>query len=181
MQVSTTNKKMGGTGGILVIVYSIVENWGINSAGWKWINISTLHWDVPCRHYLITWLLSEMAPYCGGNAFLFKQKLHTQSFDLKSTWHMGLRTARQLWRLHRTGSYWIGGRSERDNQRCQLLYWAFTTPPTWSLLEGGDEDGQRHDHSRGLEPRRRPHIPRDPNPVAVLVLLDIFLVRHTTG
>lgn len=34
MQVSTTNKKMGGVIGALVMVYSSVEKAGINSAGW---------------------------------------------------------------------------------------------------------------------------------------------------
>ena len=33
MQVSTTKRKIGGMGGILVMVYSRVENWGISSAG----------------------------------------------------------------------------------------------------------------------------------------------------
>ena len=42
---------------------------------------------------------------------LLKQKLHTHSLALKSTWHMGLRIALQFWRAHMTGSYWMGGRS----------------------------------------------------------------------
>jgi len=33
MQVSTTSRNMGGIGGTRVIVYSIVENAGISSAG----------------------------------------------------------------------------------------------------------------------------------------------------
>jgi hypothetical protein len=33
MQVSTTKRKMGGIGGTRVIVYSMVENCGISSAG----------------------------------------------------------------------------------------------------------------------------------------------------
>jgi hypothetical protein len=66
------------------MVYSIVENCGMSSAGW---------------------FCSEIAAYCGGNVFLLKQKLHTHSFALKSTWHMGFRMALQELRAHITGSY----------------------------------------------------------------------------
>jgi len=72
------------------MVYSSVLNCGMSSAGW---------------------FCSEMAAYCGGKVFLLKQKLHTHSFALKSTWHMGLRMALQVCLAHITGSYWIGGRS----------------------------------------------------------------------
>lgn len=60
-QVSTTYRNTGGGTWTLVIVYSIVENWGISSAGW---------------HCSVIWL------YCGGKGFLWKQKLHTQNFAL---------------------------------------------------------------------------------------------------
>lgn len=36
-------------------------------------------------HGIKTWLVSEIAAYCGGNAFLLKQKLHTHNFARKST------------------------------------------------------------------------------------------------
>ena len=33
-----------------------------------------------------TWLVSEMAAYCGGNALRLKQKLQTHNLALKSTY-----------------------------------------------------------------------------------------------
>ena len=74
------------------MVYSRVENIGINSAGW---------------------FCSEMAAYCGGNVFRLKQKLQTHNLALKSTWQLGFKMALQEARAHITGSYWIGGRSAK--------------------------------------------------------------------
>jgi len=81
---------MGGEVGILVIVYSMVENWGMISAGW---------------------FISEMAEYWGGNVFLLKQMQHTHSFARKSTWQIGFKMALQVALLQATGSYKMGGKS----------------------------------------------------------------------
>ena len=43
--------------------------------------------------------------------FLWEQKLHTQNFARKSTWHNGFKIALQAVLLHITGSYMIGSKS----------------------------------------------------------------------
>ena len=48
-----------------------------------------------------------------------------------------------------------------------------------ALLERRVQRAQRHHHPRGLEARRRPHVPREAHAVAVLVLLHVLRVgRH---
>lgn len=46
------------------------------------------------------------------------------------------------------------------------------------LLDGLVQASQGDHQPRRLYPARRPHVPGEPDPVAVLVLLDIFLVRR---
>ena len=52
---------------------------------------------------------------------------------------------------------------------------------TGPLLERREEDSERSDQPRGLDPRRRPDVPRNPDAIAVLVLLDELLVGGHPG